>query len=291
MALSDDVNGEITAAEEELRKQLSLLKKALSTLARSKPKLTKTTWPIRDLRKLVTDLNNQILPVTHSVITPLVMTLKQKLDAAESEFEKAFVIELTREAQQSKISCGQLSGVRFLGPFELQIDFAGESAGLSYAKQPASSSLPLDAKVIVQCALKLASELLGTHLDPAKLAAEFEEAHRVALIRDKKSTDGQETRSMLPELFREMHYLRQDRGRILSVKTFREYTLSRFVVELKTLVQSEFNLESPKRFRLETAVIENTKNAKKSVFFPTDLKVGYGEGTYFQALVLVNEGR
>lgn len=86
-----------------------------------------------------------------------------------------------------------------------------------------------------------------------------------------------------------MTAIRQDRGRTITSNSFRDYPLARFVVELKTLVQSEQNMTASKRFRLETAVLENTRNSKKSVLIPTDLQRGYAGGTYFQALVLVNE--
>ena len=65
------------------------------------------------------------------------------------------------------------------------------------------------------------------------------------------------------------------------------YPVARFVVELKSLVSSEFNLGRSRRFKLETAVIENTRNPKKSIFIPNQLDHGYGEGTFFQAIVLL----
>ena len=66
--------------------------------------------------------------------------------------------------------------------------------------------------------------------------------------------------------------------------------MARFVVEIKTLVQSNENLAAARRFRLEPAVIENTKNPNKSVFFPNDLSQGFGEGMYFQALIMFAGG-
>ena len=65
-----------------------------------------------------------------------------------------------------------------------------------------------------------------------------------------------------------------------------EYTVARFAVEVASLVRAEANLSSDKPFRLETAVIENTGNPRKSVFIPKDLTKGYGEGMYYQAIVL-----
>jgi seryl-tRNA synthetase len=76
----------------------------------------------------------------------------------------------------------------------------------------------------------------------------------------------------------------------LGGKRVAPYSIPRFVVETKTLVQSDLNSSRARRFRLETAVIENTKNPKKSVFIPNDLQKGYGEGTYFQAIILTGSG-
>ena len=83
-----------------------------------------------------------------------------------------------------------------------------------------------------------------------------------------------------------MFYNRQGRFSVTAKKSLKEYPLARFVVEIKTLVQSDENLASARRFRLEPAVIENTNNPNKSVFFPNDLSQGFGEGMYFQALIL-----
>ena len=108
------------------------------------------------------------------------------------------------------------------------------------------------------------NKALVSLFESSELANDFDEAIRVALIRNKKPTEGRELRCPLPELHREMTLLRQDRNRIATAKLFREYPLVRFIVELKTLVQSEQNLTASRRFRLETAVIENTKNPKNS---------------------------
>jgi hypothetical protein len=291
MALSEDVIRDISTAEDVLKKQAASLKKILAALSAARLKVGQKAWPVRDLKKLLADLNSQKTEATEGAVAPLIDKLEQFLNAAEAELEKAFVADLVNAARQLDIDCGLSSGVRFIGPFELVSNFVRESVTLSYAKQPASGLLPLEGKTVADAASKLAAALLKPPTDPLRLAVEFEEAHKVALIRDRKPVDGRETRSMLPELFREMQYVRQDHSRPLTSETLQAYSLARFVVELKMLVQSASNLDSTKRFRLETAVIENTKNARKSVFVPNDLKVGYGEGTYFQALLLVNENR
>src|SRR5205085_1758480 len=115
------------------------------------------------------------------------------------------------------------------------------------------------------------------------LAAQIEEAILVAVARQKKPASRSEMRVELPTLFREMGFIRNGPSSV--GRPAEAYSLPRFVVELKSLIQSETNSKSSRRLRLETAVLENTKDARKSVFIPHDLSVGYGEGTYYQAVV------
>jgi hypothetical protein len=68
-----------------------------------------------------------------------------------------------------------------------------------------------------------------------------------------------------------------------------DYSLSRFVIELKQFLQSDQNLHADPPFRLEPAVIENTKNPKKSVFIPREVPCGFGEGSYYQAVLIAQQ--
>ena len=94
-------------------------------------------------------------------------------------------------------------------------------------------------------------------------------------------------RSDLPSVYNEMALIRPAVKRTGSAKTDSGYPIPRFVVELVSLIGSELNERLP-RFRLETAVLENTRNTKKAIFIPNDLKMGHGEGTYYQAIILMN---
>lgn len=290
MNLSEDVVRDVGDAEAELKKLLAALKRLQTTLKTAKSKLASTEWPMQALRNLLDSLRDQEQLTSQPFLADLVSRLNQKLDSARPEFERAFLKDIQAAAADNHLPTGEASGVRFLGPFELRIDAVRECCDLIYAKQPACPRLPLSAKSVVETAASLSGKLLGSPLSETRLAADFEQAHRIVLVRNRKPLDGRETRSTLPEVFREMQFVRQDANRNLSAKSVREYTLPQFVVELKRLIQSDANLESSKRFRLETAVIENTQNAQKSVFVPTDLGIGYGEGTYFQAMVLVSGG-
>ena len=108
----------------------------------------------------------------------------------------------------------------------------------------------------------------------------------VTLAREKKSTRLPELRAELPEVYREMTFIRQTGTKPLSKQNVQDYPLARFVVEVATVIRSDENLAADRSFRLETAVIENTRNRRKSVFIPKDLRKGYGEGMYYQALIL-----
>ncbi len=235
------------------------------------------------------DLASHLTEGAKDDIEQLQGLLQKQLDDAAKSFEQMFVDSLFTEANSHKLSAGKAPGGFFVGPFHLSLDFAQETGVLAYANHPVCPPILLDATKLIAAASAAAEFLLAAPTDIAKLANDFEEAIRVALTRSRRLNEARELRCPLPELHREMTLLRQDRSRTLTTDTFRDYPLARFIVELKSLVQSEQNVKAPRRFRLEPAVIENTKNSKKSVFIPTDLQRGFGEGTYFQALVLVNE--
>ena len=169
-----------------------------------------------------------------------------------------------------------------IGPFKVAIDHASMTASIEYARVVLEPSLPLEARRIVESVEEHQRRVFDCLLDPDELLPQFEEAMRVVWVR-KNRTLPRELRDDLPGLYREMKLARlaaaPRRGGGL------DYTLARFVVELKTLLQSPRNLESSPSLRPETAVIENTKNARKSVFIPKNLECGYGEGTYYQAVV------
>lgn len=160
----------------------------------------------------------------------------------------------------------------------------------AYATVPVVERLPLDAARITAACRTQADLILASPSDPERIAADLEQAMRVSIVRTGKTPTDTDLRAELPAVYREMVYLQQSPSRPLTKASIREYPLARFVVALKTLIQSDANLSSRKRFRLETAVIDNTRNRKKSVFVPNDLQKGYGEGMYYQALLMLAEG-
>jgi hypothetical protein len=113
------------------------------------------------------------------------------------------------------------------------------------------------------------------------------EAAKVAVVRQTGRLPAGQLRAELPRVYTEMAAIRRAAGRGKSTKSALDYPVARFVVELVTLIQSDLNTKSP-RFRLEAAVLENTKDPRKAIFLPNDVRVGYGEGTYYQALPMVS---
>ncbi len=290
-SLGEQIASDVVAAEAGIKGKLETLKKVHELLKAAASKIEKKPWPFSDTRKLLDDLATHATGVAKDDVQQLQERLKKQLDDAAKSYERAFVDGLVAEARKVNLPTGNVSGSYYLGPFRLTLDFGKGTGVLGYADQPVAAPMALDAAKLVSSAAEVAQSLLAVPTDIAKLANDFDEAIRVVLSRGRKPTEGRELRCPLPELHREMTLLRQDRTRAITSSSFRDYPLARFIVELKTLIQSEQNMTAAKRFRLETAVIENTKNPRKSVFIPTDLQRGYAGGTYFQALVLVNEAR
>lgn len=288
-SLGETIASDIKPIEAEIKGRLDALKKVHDLLKRASSRIAKRPWPFSDARTLISDLDPHVSCDTDDLIPQFQASLKKKLDEAAKTFEKSFIDTLASASQKSNLAMGNTNGDLMLGPFRLKLNLAQETADLYYADQPVTSSITMDPEMLVRKTIELTEDLLVAPTDVLKLASEFEESIKVALTRGRKPTQARELRCPLPELHREMTLLRQDRSRAVTSKSFREYPLAQFVVELKTLIQSEQNANSSQRFRLETAVIENTKNPKKSVFVPKDIKKGFGEGTYFQAIVLVNE--
>lgn len=288
-SLGETIASDIKATEVGIKAKLDALRKTHELLKLAAGRIGKKPWPFGDTRKLLNDLASHAAGGLKDDVQQLQERLKKQLDDAANTYEQSFMDEIVAEARKIDVSTGTFSGTHFLGPFRLTLDFAHETGVLVYADLPIAPPIILDAENLVAEAHKSAETLILAPVDVAKLASDLEEAIRVALTRNRKLTEARELRCPLPELHREMTLLRQDRSRAVTSKSFRDYPMARFVVELKTLIQSEQNVNSSQRFRLEPAVIENTKNPKKSVFVPKDIHKGFGEGTYFQAIVLVNE--
>lgn len=272
-------------AEDTLAARVNSLNKTKRLLATARKKVTGKGWHAKTLRKLSSDLRGQPLEPSGPDLVALTDQVSSQLKQLEAQFEKSFRNQLQAKAVELGMQVGRAADDLTIGPFVLSIDLGKETATLDYAKATVEAGLALDAEIIVRTAHRLFEDICTTARDAKKLAAEFGEAIRVCMARQRKRTNQPELRAELPAVYREMAFIRQGVNKTPTKKTFKDFPLACFVVEVATLIQSDFNAKADRHFRLEPAVIENAGNPKKSVFFPKDLSQGYGEGTYYQAIV------
>jgi hypothetical protein len=282
----DELVKEVKEAEERLAAAAKVIDRFRKSLRKSRDQLTRSAWPLKAVSLLQVILKDSPEIPFDVGLTKLADCAGSVMDQLQRAFVQNFRKELVAEAAKVDLAFGTIGDELTIGPFNLVLDREGERATLRYAKSPFGTDLPLDAAKIVTVAKELAAELLARPEDTGRLRDEFEEAVLVVLVRERKSTRLGELRAPLPAVFRELTFLRQSGKHSAAQKSRHEYTLARFAVEVASLVRSEVNLSSEKPFRLETSVIENTGNPRKSVFIPKDLTKGYGEGMYYQAIVL-----
>jgi hypothetical protein len=275
----------IDASDRELAsagKQIASVRRVLKAANKG---LSSSPYPIAQLQKVA----KQLRTLENLSLSVDIEALTKVADAATDSTVAAFRPGLHRElraaAEVSRMSFEIVGDVPVIGTFEVQLDPAKGQAALVYGKSAVLKGLPADAGKIVAAASKLSAHLFDDLPATAALAADFEEAVMIALTRAKTSLRTPELRAELPAVYREMTFIRQNAKPPMTSKNFREYSAAKFVVELATLVRSDENVQAERPFRLETAVIENAGNRRKSVFVPRDLHRSFGEGMYFQAIV------
>jgi hypothetical protein len=276
----------IEAAEKALGERAKHLQKLEKRLAAARRDLAKNKRPVAILNTLIEELRNMPTDPPGPNWRQLVEVLSQHKDSLSASSHREFLATLRTRAENSTLVFRMSGDQLTIGPFGLSIDAHKGSACLEYAKLEVARNLPLDAQEILTQAKELESTLLAPPTDLGTLAAQLEEAIRVVLARHKRLLVSDELRAELPAVYRELLFMRQGWSNIVSKRKLTEYSLTRFVVEVKTLIQSEQNLSGSRRFRLEPAVIENTRNFNKAIFIPSDLSHGFGEGMYFQAIIL-----
>lgn len=216
-------------------------------------------------------------------VSRLVKELEQQIPLIRESLLRTFTESLRGECK-SRAMDFQLVGCDFaIGTALLSVDWSREEAILTFARTVVAQRLPLAASECVDQAMAIQSQV-NEPVSLAKTREKFEEAMRVALARKNKQARG-ELRVELPQLFRELIFVQQLAGGAAAAA----YTMPRFVTELFHLVKSEDNLNTSRPFRLETAVLENTKDSRRSVFIPKNLNRSFDEGTYFQAIILRGE--
>ena len=235
------------------------------------------------LSSLVSDLQAMKSQPEQPAVLQLIQSLEQQLQKVRQHFKDSFPGDLRRECEAGQLQFVNLQDGCGVGPFFVALNFPKGIASFYYAKVDVGTDVPLIAKGIVEQATILKSALIDMPVDLTNFGNDLYEAMRVTAARQNKPSKA-ELRVELPLIFHEMMLIRQFPAFGKKEKT--EYPLPRFVIEMKQFVQSEQNTRSSRPFRPEPAVIENAKNPKKSIFIPQDLSRGFGEGTYYQAVVL-----
>jgi hypothetical protein len=271
----------IEPVRQQLVEYIGFFHKLKDRLVRSEKALASKDIIANEVASLVSDLRSVTPPALPST-SDLASRLEQELKRLQQQIAASFANELHSKCKATGMEFVPLPDGYGVGPFLVLADFSKGAASFHYGKVGLALEIPANPEAIVDQAAALKASLIEQPVDLARFGSELQEAMRVVLARQNKSLKG-EIRAELPLVFHEMQVIRQHLRTKKSEKG--EYSIPRFVVELKRLIQSDQNTRSASPVRLETAVIENTKNAKKSIFIPKDLNRGFGEGTYFQAVL------
>ncbi len=279
--LVSDLQSSVQASE----KKLKAVKRLRSTISSTLDRIQRHGRPLAELTKLTKSLESDpAAPDLHET-KQMLQRIKSAFPELRKEQESWFRTELQRLCSAQGLAFALMPDGYAVGPFAVSADPATERARLEYAKITVTPDLPYSPAAAVKRTEELTKQLLDPPSSISTLAEEVEEAIRVSLVRQRRSMAKEELRAGLPTVYREMTFIRQAKpGGSISGQV--SYPVARFIVEITLLVRSDQNVNSTRRFRLETSVLENTKNPKKSLFFPSDLSRGYGEGTWYQAIVM-----
>lgn len=266
-------------AEKQLIRQATYLNRVKARIQKAKKAIAAQSSIVIPISSLLDQLNDFSSVDSFSVHT-LAGKLQGHLRELKDRLRDAFGPSLRRECETRQLSFKQFQDGFGVGPFKVVVNKNNDVATVQYAKIDLAKGVPLDPLSIVEGVVELNAVLLATPTNLAEFARQLEEAMRVSNARLRRSSS--ELRVDLPLVYREMVFIRQS----IASENARPhpYILPRFIIELKTLVQSEQNLNGVRQFRVEPAVLENANNPKKSVFIPNDLNCGYGEGTHCQAI-------
>ncbi len=282
-----DLHTKLSAAEQELTAQVKLLTKLRGALHQAEKDLAADKRPLQTLRKLAAELK-ETPDFQHKFSgAEITALIEQQIGVLVGTQERTLIADTRSAADAAGLPFVKRGDDLTLGPFLLKLVPAHDAAKLEFSKIEVTGDIPFDADLIVAKAQELSSGLLAPPKknDLIDIAEELEEAIRVTIARKRNPSFVGDLRGELPAVYREMNWIRS--GARKGREKAEVYPPARFVVEVKSLISSEFNLERARRFKLETAVIENAGNSKKSIFFPANLQQGWGEGTFFQAIVLL----
>lgn len=279
---------------EAIEKSQSQIADTFGYLSKIKARLDKTKKALKarpsitaQIQVLITDLQAAKSPAELPSALQIAESLDVLLRAFQRKLQDGFPSDLRQACESARLDFKAMTDSFGVGPFVVITDVAKETAVIQYAKVAVVQDVPLDVQTIVSQAAALKESLIDTPVDLSRFRKDIHEAIRVAVARRETRTPVAELRVELPASFREMCFIRNTIGSNSAKRgVVDEYSLARFIIELKQFIQSDDNLKSSQQCRLEPAVIENTKNPKKSIFVPRDVTCGFGEGTYYQALVM-----
>lgn len=276
---------------EAIQRQLT---ETCSHLTKLKARLEKTKKGLRAKPSVTAQITPLIADIKAAKSIPEPPSASQMIDefndvlrAFQCGLQNDFPGSLRQGCEVARFDFKAMADGFGVGPFVVVADVAKETAGIQYAKIPVSQDVPLHVQSIVTQAAALKASLIDAPVDLPRFRKDIHEAIRVAVARRETRTPVAELRVELPVAFREMCFIRNTTGGTSAKRPpADEYSLARFIIELKQFIQSDDNLKSSQQCRLEPAVIENTKNPKKSIFVPRDVSCGFGEGTYYQAIIM-----
>lgn len=272
------------SAEMQTARRADFAKRLKARLARTKKSLASKPDIASQLAQLIADLKAMATEPSGPVMRDLIESLDSRLQAIKERSHEAFASDLREECEAARLHFKALTDGFAVGPFIVSNERQKEAVvAFEYAKVAILKGVPRKVPAIVTNALSLKSSLIDAPVDFAKFRSELHEAMRVAVARKNNSPPTARLRTELPLVFREMQFIRGTTLKGKGVGT--NYSLPRFIIELKQFMQSDQNVGSDSQFQLEPAVIENARNPKKSVFIPRDILAGCGEGTYYQAIL------
>lgn len=274
----------IQEVEDQANQHAAAMKRLVARLSRARKLLKNTSSLVAQVTSLISDLEQQECDLPVLSVAALSSSLKEELSDFKERISDKFPYELRDACDAAEIQFkAKLDGYA-VGTFFVTIDVDKESAAFHFAKIDMRTDVPLNAKAIVEKATSLTASLLDEPVDRGAFESALNEAMRVVMARQDK-TPNAEWRVDLPLVYRELAFIRQSQTKRHKASQI-SYSQPRFVVELKDFIQSPENLDARKQYRLETAVLENAKNPKKAMFIPQDVSRAFGEGTYYQSILL-----
>ena len=275
---------EIDTASQQIADCSAYFRRLKGKLARARKSLVTKPDTVSQAAKLIADLRGMQPEPEFPATLNLLHKLDQHLTDIQRRRKDSFPSDLHQACQKARLDFSALSDGFGIGPFLLTIDLDKEVASLRYAKVEVEGKISLGVSDIVAQVQASMSRLFDRQVDTNAFKNELGQAMRVAAARQ-EATPKTPLRVDLPAIFREMRIIKEVLQKSRRSQSD-DYSLPQFVVDLKRFAQSNENVTATQQFHLETAVLENTKNPKKSIFIPRDLDKGFGEGTYYQAIVL-----